>query len=973
MLRLRQVFVSRQRTCRIFVLLLLTLGLAVTASAQGERGVITGTVADAQGGVLPGVTITVRNVDTGFTQTDVTGGNGQYRFGAVPLGRYELKAELVGFTTATVTNLAISINRELRQDISMGLSTLTESLVVTGQAPVVEVTKSEVAAVITQQQIEMLPVANRAAVTLALLLPGTSQDGTRPRRSNAQVGAGTLQFTSNSLADGTMNMSTKAGEPRQDFPQAAIQEFKVFTSQPPAEYGGRAGGVINIVTKSGTNTFSGEGYEFLRNKAMNKVDKFTAAAVKAGLGTDRYNRNQFGGGLGGPIVMNRVHFFVATEVTQEDTSYQVNTGRPQFYGKFEGVFDAGLPNKEFFVRSDAQLTSKQSGFVRWAWQKAELFCEGCGGKSANAGNTLIPRDALVMGHTWVLGQRFLNEFRFNYAQQIMYQSPSGTEYYKKLDFAPARFVGTTAVYQFPSFNWGNDTVFITGQKIREWRDDFSISASSHNIKFGADIQNTALHEDAQGNPSGTWNFTNDQLFDPTSAATLATLRGPINTFTASFPGLIRDQPHHYYQFYGQDEWKVGAGLTLNLGLRYELDTLIWNKDQKNDGSFYPRVLPLVNFASRGDNNNVSPRLGLAWDVTNNGRNVVRAGYGRLYNTIMNGTPGAETTTLRQTSISINNPSYPDPYLGRSPASFASTAPPNIAIVSDDMVNPYADTVSAGFSRQLGADMAINADGVYTKSNAFNASVQINSPRQSSPGVAATPAVRALPEWGRINQVQSIGWQKYSALLVRLEKRLSNRHQYTVSYTMAKVTDNSFGATSTGTITDYFNQNLDAGYGNADRRHAMVASGGYLLPGNFTLGVVWTLRTTAPFSARAGRDLNGDGANTDYVPGTHKGQGNRDLDMNLVNAWRASNGFGPLPASQISSNAFNRFDAKLSKAFSLSGKRRIDVIGQVFNLFGHDNLGGIGSSFQTNALSDSFGQLLTAQNRQQAEVALRVTF
>src|SRR6266545_171280 len=627
MFRLRAVYLSQQQVCRL-VALLLTLGLAASAAAQGERGIIGGTVADAQGGVLPGVTVTARNINTGVVQSAVTDAGGQYRFGALPLGSYEIKAELPGFTTPTITNLTITINRELQQNITMGLSTLQESVTVTGQAPVVEVTKSEVSSVITQQQIEMLPVANRAAVTLALLLPGTSQDGTRPRRSNAQVGAGTLQFTSNSLADGTMNMSTKAGEPRQDFPQAAIQEFKVFTSQPPAEYGGRAGGVINVVTKSGTNSFSGEGYEFFRNKHMNQVDKFTAAAVKAGTGSNQYNRNQFGAALGGPIVLNRVHFFVATEFTQEDISYVVNTGRPQFYGKFEGVFDAGLPNKEFFVRSDAQLTSKQSAFVRWAWQKAELICEGCGGRSANAGNTLIPRDALVIGHTWVLGPRFLNAVRVNVAKQIMYQAPSGVPYYKNLDFAPERFAGTSAVFNFPSFSWGNDTVFITGQKIREWRDDFSISASSHNIKFGADVQNTRLDEDAQGNPSGTWNFVNDQLFDPTSSATLASLRGPINTFTASFPGLIRKQPHHYYQFYVQDEWKAGGGLTLNLGLRYELDTLIWNENRKNDGSFYPRILPLVNFQSRGDDNNVSPRVGLAWDVRNDGKTVVRAGYGR---------------------------------------------------------------------------------------------------------------------------------------------------------------------------------------------------------------------------------------------------------------------------------------------------------------------------------------------------------
>src|SRR5258706_204562 len=173
MYSVRAVFVSQQQACRLFVLLL-TLALAAPAASPGARGVIGGTGAGAQRGVLP------------------------------------------GWASAT-----------------------------------------------------------RPAVTLALLLPGTSQDGTRPRRSNAQVGAGTLQFTTTNLADGTMNMSSKAGEPRQDFPQSAIQEFKVFTTQPPAEYGGRAGGVINVITKSGTNSFSGEGYEFFRNKAMGRLDTFT--------------------------------------------------------------------------------------------------------------------------------------------------------------------------------------------------------------------------------------------------------------------------------------------------------------------------------------------------------------------------------------------------------------------------------------------------------------------------------------------------------------------------------------------------------------------------------------------------------------------------------------------------------------------------------------------------------------------------
>jgi hypothetical protein len=573
----------------------------------------------------------------------------------------------------------------------------------------------------------------------------------------------------------------------------------------------------------------------------------------------------------------------------------------------------------------------------------------------------------------VLGQKFLNDFRFNWAQQHQFQSPQGTPYYTKFDFSPTRFVGTTPTYNFPSYSFGSDNFFLFHNMIREVRDDFSISANKHNIKFGADIQNLPLKEDAQGNPSGTWTFTNDQPFDYNNPLIMANLKGA-SRFTASFPGLIREQPNHFYNYYVQDEWKVAAGLTLNLGLRYDYQTKIWNKDRKNDGSFYPKILPLVNFASRGDNNNISPRLGMAWDVRNNGSDVIRAGYGRLFNAVMSGTPGAETTTLLQTSISINNPTYPDPYGGRTPASFASTAPPNISIVADNQVNPYSDMYNVGYSHQLGGDMAINADGVYTKSNAFNANVPINSPLQSSPGVAATPRVVPLPAWGNITQVQSIGWQKYEALLVRVEKRLSHRYQYTVSYTLGKVTDNSFGGTSTGTITDYYNQGWDVGYGNADRRHAAVVSGAYQAKGDVVLGVVWTVRSSAPFSAKAGKDLNGDGATTDYVPGTIKGEGNRDNTamMQAVNAYRALNGFGPI-ALINNSNAYNRFDVRASKAINLSGKRRLELIAQVFNLFGRNNLGGIGSSFQTNALSNTFGQISTAQPRQQAELAARIVF
>jgi hypothetical protein len=244
----------------------------------------------------------------------------------------------------------------------------------------------------------------------------------------------------------------------------------------------------------------------------------------------------------------------------------------------------------------------------------------------------------------------------------------------------------------------------------------------------------------------------------------------------------------------------------------------------------------------------------------------------------------------------------------------------------------------------------------------------------NPRSGGTVGNRALPQFARVLQAQSIGVMNYKALLVRVEKRLSHRYQYTGSYTLGRVTDNSFGATSTGTVTDAYNPQWDEGYGNADRRHAFVGSGAYQMPGDVILGAVWTLRTSAPFSARAGRDLNGDGATTDYVPGTIKGMGNRDnaTMMAAVNAYRAANGLAPVTLVN-NSNDYNRFDVRVSKSFPFGDKRRAELIGQVFNLFGRTNLGGIGSSFNTNALSNTFGQLSTAQPRQQGEIAIRMTF
>ncbi|PYR80958.1 MAG: hypothetical protein DMF87_07120 [Acidobacteria bacterium] len=905
----------------------LILASVAPAFAQAASASISGTITDAQGGVLPGVTLTVTNAESGVVRTSVTEADGKYRVAGLSPGRYNMTADLPGFQTVAVRDITLQIGQDYARDFQLALSTLQESVTVTGEAPIVEATKTEVATVVTQEQIESLPVQDRTALSLSLLLPGVGVDTTRAKRNATNVGASVTTSATTYLVDGLSNSVNKSGEQRHDIPEAAIREFAVHTTQLPAQYGQRVGGVVNIVTKSGTNDLHGEAFEFFRNQKMQRNDIFTQQQIDQGRADPRYKRNQYGFALGGPIIRNKLHYFGTFERTREHAFFTV-PAPVQFYPSLVGSYEGGSFTNIEFVRGDYQMNTKQNLFYRY-----------------------INPD-----------RNYMNK---DYTPADVLRNPVTMP----VSLGAGQYIGTQQ-YRFPSVTWGGNQCLWpcrtgTMTTFTEAQETLSISTGNHNWKVGGSIQFFPTHEWAASNP-GTWTFGRDQLFDPNSPSfNLNSLTGATQ-FTAAFPNVYRDIVSHTYAAYVADEWKPLSGLTFNLGLRYDIQTGVW--DEHHTQAEYPRPLPYVNFASRGDKNNVGPRLGVAWDVKKNGRMVVRGGYGLVYTTVTNATQGSEITALKQNNIIINNPSYPDPYQGRDPASFASTAPPNINILSNDLVNAPVNTYTAGFSQQLLSDTAINVDGVYQKANDYFTVENINTPKNG---------VRPMPEWGQILSTDPIGDWTYKALLVRLEKRLSHRYQYQVSYTLAKQDGNYgspdlVGINQGGTITDYYNPQFDLGPLPSDRRHALVVSDAFQLPADVVIGTIFNFRTTSPFSARAGVDINGDGVNTDYVPGTTKSMGDRNNEamMAAVNAYRATLGLAALPVSQIDKNTLYRFDVRGSKAIQLGGGRRVELIGQVFNLFGRTNLGGVGSQFQTNARAATFGKILTAQARQQGEVALR---
>jgi hypothetical protein len=432
--------------------------------------------------------------------------------------------------------------------------------------------------------------------------------------------------------------------------------------------------------------------------------------------------------------------------------------------------------------------------------------------------------------------------------------------------------------------------------------------------------------------------------------------------------------------YIEDEWRALSNVTLQLGLRYEYQAKVFNQGVDiNDKNIFPTTgtptqLPYVDFTKRGDKDNFGPRVGVAWDLKGNGASVARAGFGIYYNPMNIQIKAAELENYRRPTATIANPTYPDPYGGRDPLSFVSTAPQNIAIIANDLENLESRAYTVGFSQELSSTLAIHLDGVYNDMTKVPMAVDINARS------GGTTGVRPLPQFGRILQTQSIGFTDYKALLARLEKRFDNRYMYMVSYTLMDTTgnvNNNTGGTQS-TATDSAHIEYDLGPNNNDRRHSLVVSGAVLLPFDINVSGVFTARSTMPFSAVAGIDLNGDANNTDYVPGTTRNMFNRGQNeeaMARVNAFRAQqpvnslnpNAFAPLNASQIDTNEYYSLDMRATRTFVLNDRNRFEVSVQVFNLLNRTNLLPV---WTTNALSSVFGTITSAANMRQAEVVVR---
>jgi hypothetical protein len=379
------------------------LVLSSPAFAQQTTGNISGRITDDQNAAVPGVTVTGRNSETGFVRTSVTDGEGIYRLTAMPVGTYDITAELQGFSKVDSKGIVLSVGQTLDIPVTLKVASLSEAVEVRGETPLIERTSSSVGGVVDVERMESLPLNGRQFANAAITIPGVGlgfhSDPTKSTQYSPQIAGGNGRNV-NYQIDGGDNNDDTVGGLLQLFPLEAIQEFNFVTQRYKAEYGRSNGGVMNIVTKSGTNQVRGSWFTNVRDESLNartmnekltKVDK------------QPYQRYQYGGSFGGPIVQNRAHYFAAYERTQQDTQQAVTTFG--LFPELEGVFPT--PNREnlFTGKASTNLTPSQFVAVRYGRNtNSQVYSAEPRRVPDNWGDSTNTFNSINLNHNWVLGR-----------------------------------------------------------------------------------------------------------------------------------------------------------------------------------------------------------------------------------------------------------------------------------------------------------------------------------------------------------------------------------------------------------------------------------------------------------------------------------------------------------------------------------------------------------------------------------------
>jgi hypothetical protein len=949
---------------------------ALSTTVYAQEAVVSGTVSDNTGGVLPGVVVRAVHEATGNRFETVTEGSGAFRL-PVRIGLYRISAELQGFATVTRTGLELLVGQKAVVDIQMQPATLEEAVTVTGSAPLLDRTNSTVGSNVDARQMQDLPLNGRNFVDLSLLAPGSRQNAI----TNDEPGNGLGSFQLN--VDGlrvTQNQTAGFGQPK--YSKDAIAEFEFIANRFDATQGGSSGTLVNAVTKSGTNALSGSFSGYFRNDRFIAKD-FVQNRVLP------YSDSQLSWTLGGPIRKDRAHFFGNFELEREPQTFSHSSPWPSFNFDLSGT----RTEKKGLARLDFQFTPKMRLTVRGNKSLVNMpydqrYTGGASRHPSSAITTERHSGDLGVTLTQVLGSSMVNEVRASNAGYYWIQQS----------------IVAWPDHPYPTLEYGTPIIQLRGYTIGQahtnshederqdtfaLRDNLTLSYSKmgrHDMKVGAEYiyqQNPVFLcnrcmgiYDASG---GAVPANIESLFpvwNDISTWNLAALSPLVRSYTLGVGQMKQYAPLNAFSGWVQDDWQISSRLTLNLGLRYDLMTGVYAEEVELE--------PFLKAGRPNDINNWAPRVGAAFTLTD--RTVIRGGGGRFF-----ADPGSHTAYWTKLGAYALHPQV----LNDGRADFAAN-PFNGPIPTFDEVAqtlctvartptclrrsigtfaapyneiPYSNQASIGIQRQFGQSMSFEADYVYTGLRAQNYEMNVNLAYDPATGVNfpfTNIAKRPYPDWASVTNRLSVGESDYHGLQMAFTKRFSDRWQASATYLLAGqwnlqnapitagcqyvTTLNAAGQPVCDVPVDLHPTLQQEWYLTGDQRHRATFNGiwevgfGFQVSGLYLFGDSgWATPTSGVDALQTGGAAGRVRANGSII---------------------ARNSFD-LPNYQ-------RMDLRVQRRFSL-GRARVEGIVEVFNVLNHANYGG----FTLNESNSRYGlpteSLNSAHQPRLLQLGFRVIF
>jgi hypothetical protein len=834
----------------LFSASLMILAAVVCVSAQqSATATMSGTVRDSNGALVTGAQVTVTQKATAVSRETTTNADGFFVITNLAAGNYEMRVRSRGFAEKVIPSLNLEVGQTFNLDVPVTV-TVQETVTLDDRLnyELVNTSTAVVDGVIRDFEIERLPLNGRNFLELALLIPGNSPaPNFDPTKSNTVVisSAGQLGRGGNVTVDGADDNDDVVGGQVQNISQEAVQEFQIATNRFSAQLGRSGSSVINIVTKSGSNEYHGSGSFYFRNHTLQGLP----ATFDRGLGqTPPFDREQYAFTLGGPLQKDRAWFFGSVEYRNQDGAALVGL-RDLATRTIRRTFAAAPLNDLLSTeRVDWQPTDQDHLFFRYSLQREDdvapsTLDRAIGSASQRQGSTNNTH-SLLANYTRVLNSRVVNSFNFSFSTFLN-------------DIEP---VTPGPQLTFPSIQDGASFRVPQGTKQRrlQFSDTISMVRGNHTLSLGGELQRVAADFDLRVFQQGRiemiedfpdFDRNGDGRVDDNDLLFAVTIRSGKPTE----PLLIPDADSNYISGFIQDDWRVRPQLTLNLGLRYELDTDV--KNVSRTSQLNPIILPFLHGTRGRDTNNFGPRIGFNYSSAD-GRTSLHGGYGIYYDRI--------TLEIQSLERGLDGRALPievhagplfyiqgnpfDPVMGRFPPGAPTLANPfigfplvgagasGINIIDNSMQNPMVQQMNLGVQREFGKNYVLRADYLHNFGTHFIIGRTI--------GTVFNPVVGG-PD--AVTNLESSVKTKYDGLLMSLEKRFSDHYQFRASYTLAKAFNYANDDQIPFNNGPLFPNDLQLEYGPTpnDQRHRFTFSGVLDLPAGIRLAPILTLASGVP--------------------------------------------------------------------------------------------------------------------------------